>query len=380
MPFPTPPRPCRVLIAAPIGEIGGQANAAREIASGFAADDDLTVELVSSAPQLPGPLGWLTRTKGVRSLVRPLLYTARLLREGRSADVFHVFCAAHTAFFFGAVPAICVARLYRKPVVLNYHDGRAAAHYRAWGPVVRWAIRRSALLVLPSTFLQELFRSWGHDGVVVPNAVDTSAFRFAPEEPVRPRLISTRLLEGLYAVENTIRAFALVRQEVPDATLDLYGAGTAEAGLRREADAVGAQGIRFHGGVPHADMPAVYAAGGLLVNSSRIDNMPLCIIEALAAGVPIVSTPAGGIPHIVRHDETALLVPFDQPRAMADAILRVLREPGLATRLTTTGRSQVDRYTWTAAAAGWRAVYARATGRGHAIPVAAGHDRPIEAA
>jgi L-malate glycosyltransferase len=96
--------------------------------------------------------------------------------------------------------------------------------------------------------------------------------------------------------------------------------------------------------------------------------------------VPIVSTPAGGIPHIVRHDETALLVPFDQPRAMADAILRVLREPGLATRLTTTGRSQVDRYTWTAAAAGWRAVYARATGRGHAIPVAAGHDRPIEAA
>ena len=174
---------------------------------------------------------------------------------------------------------------------------------------------------------------------------------------MRARLISARLLEPLYAVDNTIRAFALVRAAIPEATLDVYGSGSSLASLRRLAREVGDVGVTFHGAVPHAAMPTAFAGGGILVNSSRIDNAPHVLIEAWAAGLPIVSTRAGGIPDIVEDGRTGLLVPLDDPQALADATLRLLREPELAIRLAEAGRESCVDYSWQRAADGWRSVY-----------------------
>ncbi len=358
-PAAAPARRLRVVVSAPGHMLGGQAQAASAIVSGFRSDPSVDAELVPIDPRLGGRARRLTEWPLIRSVVRPWLYLRALRRAAPRADVFHVFCAAHTAFLFGAVPAVWVARRFGVPVVLNYHDGRAAAHFRWWGPVVRWAARRAAVLVFPSAYLQRLFRSHGLDGVVVPNVVDTSAFAWRRPERVRPRLVSARLLEPLYAVENTLRAFALVRAAVPDAVLDIYGAGRSERSLRRLAARLGGRGITFHGAVPHRSMPEVFGAGGVLVNSSRIDNMPHVLIEAMAAGLPIVTTAAGGIPDMVTTEKTALLVPIDDPPGLAAAVLRVLNDDGLAGRLADAGREECRRYSWETAADLWRATYRR---------------------
>lgn len=351
----------RVVVTAPVNAVGGQAHAARAIVEGFARHPLVDARLVAIDPALPGPWRFLTSWPVVRSVVRPLLFTATLLREVRRADLVHVFCAAHTAFLFGALPPIVVAAFLRRPIVLNYHDGRAESHIRRWGPLVRWAVRRAAAVVVPSGYLRDVFARAGMTGRVVPNVVDTSAFRFRPPDPVTPRLVSARLLEPLYAVDNTIRAFARVRAAVPEATLEIYGDGVAAPALRRLASDLGVPGVTFHGFRPHADMPGLFDAGGVLVNSSRIDNVPHVIIEAYASGMPIVTTPAGGIMYMVEPEVTALVVPFDDPEAMADAVLRVLREPGLAGRLASAGRQRCGEYTWETAAEGWVSVYREAT-------------------
>ncbi len=352
----------RILVVAPGFMLGGQARAAADIVRGFAGDGDFALELQPIDPRLEGPWRVLTELAGVRSLVRPLLLARALRRRVPQVDAVHVFCAAHTAFFFGAVPAVRAARRHARPAILNYHDGRAAAHYRWWGTVVRWAIRRSAVLVVPSPFLQRLFGGHGHRAEVVPNVVDTSAFRYRRPEPVRPRLLSARLLEPLYAVDNTLRAFARVRDAVPEVRLDVYGPGRSRPALERLAARLGDRGIAFHGAVPHAQMPAVFEQGGILVNSSRVDNMPHVLIEAMAAGLPIVTTAAGGIPDIVEDGRTALLVPVDDPAALAAAVLRVLRESGLAVRLAAAGREASASYGWDRAHAGWRRIYDGVTG------------------
>lgn len=350
-------RPRRILIAAPGESVGGHAHAARDIVQGFARNRDVQVDFQPIDPRLPGPLRFLTEWKGIRSIVRPLLYIWGLLRASRRADVLHVFAAAHTAFLFGALPALLVAKAMGKPVILNYHDGRAEAHFRWWGLLLRWAIRQADVLVFPSAYLQDVFARRGFDGVVVPNVVDTDAFAYRSPEPVRPRLISARLLERLYAVDNTLQAFAVVKHEVPDAVLDIYGTGTAAHALQRSAEQLGVEDIRFHGEVPRNQIAAALAEGGILVNSSRVDNMPHIIIEAFAAGVPVVTTAAGGIPRIVEHEHTGLLVPIDQPRELAAAVLRVLREPGLAARLASAAGQESKRYSWAAAERGWLQVY-----------------------
>jgi glycosyltransferase involved in cell wall biosynthesis len=359
-------RPLRVLVVAPGHAVGGQANAARDITRGFAGHAAVRVSFQPIDPPLPGRLRFLTEWKFIRSVVRPLRYCRGLLRAIPQADVLHVFAAAHTAFLFGALPALIIARWFRRPVILNYHDGRAEAHFRWWGggALLRWAARRAAMLVFPSAYLQEVFRRHGFDGVVVPNVVDVSAFTYRHPEPIRPRLISARQLEGLYAVENTLRAFALLQAQIPDAVLDVYGGGTAARELRRIAAKLGTPGVRFHGEVPHTRMAAVFADGGILVNSSRIDNMPLVIIEAFAAGVPVVTTAAGGIPHLVAHERTGMLVPVDRPAALAAAVRRVLEEPGLAAGLASAARAECARYSWAEAERGWVAAYRRVAAEG----------------
>jgi glycosyltransferase involved in cell wall biosynthesis len=337
--------------------MGGHAHAARDIVNGFAGHPDVQIDVQLIDPRLRGALRFLTEWKGIRSIVRPLLYIRGLIAASRRADMLHVFAAAHTAFLFGALPALIVARWTGKPVILDYHDGRAEAHFRWWGPVLRWAIRQAAVLAFPSVYLQDVFARRGFQGVVVPNVVDTETFTYRSPDPVQPRLISARLLERLYAVENTLQAFALIKREVPGAVLDVYGTGTAARSLQRSAEKLGVEGIRFHGEVPRSHIATALAGGGILVNSSRVDNMPHIIIEAFAAGVPVVTTAAGGIPRIVTHEQTGLLVPIDQPEGLAAAVLRVLREPGLAVRLAQAARQELKRYSWPAAERGWLEVY-----------------------
>jgi glycosyltransferase involved in cell wall biosynthesis len=85
--------------------------------------------------------------------------------------------------------------------------------------------------------------------------------------------------------------------------------------------------------------------------------MPHIIIEAFAAGVPVVTTAAGGIPRIVEHERTGLLVEIDRPDDLEAAVLRVLREPGLAVRLASAAGKESKRYSWKAAERGWLRVY-----------------------
>jgi len=90
-----------------------------------------------------------------------------------------------------------------------------------------------------------------------------------------------------------------------------------------------------------------------------VDNFPISLLEAMASGVPIVSTNVGGIPHLVQHEVTALLVPASQPAALANAVLRVLDDPALASKLRSAGLEEVQGYAWPRVRSKLFGVYAR---------------------
>lgn len=345
----------RVCIIAPKYMTGGQAIEARRIVEGFATDPDVRVEIQPIDPRIPG---WIARIRGVRTIARMPLFLAGLIRRVARADVVHVCTAAFSPFWLTTTPAILIARLMGRPVVLNYRDGRAAAHLP--NSVVRRVIRLCQALVFPSGFLQDVFRDFGLEGEVISNVVDLDRFAFRERDPLRPVLISARLLEPLYAVENTIRAFAMIRESRPDARLIIIGDGIDGPRLREIVAREGIEGIDFRGAVPHDEVARCFDEADVFVNSSREDNMPHSHIEAFSAGLPVVTTASGGIPYIVEHERTGLFVGVDAPREMADAVLRLLDDPALAQRLIASGREAAEtRYSWAAAAEQWVALYRR---------------------
>jgi phenylacetate-CoA ligase len=204
---------------------------------------------------------------------------------------------------------MAVARTLGKRVILNYHSGEADDHLARWGVRVHPWLRLAHEIVVPSEYLRDVFARHGYRARVIPNVVDTSRFLFRERVPLRPRLVSTRNLESHYGLDNTIEAFALVRERYPEATLTIAGYGGEEQSLRRLAGSLAPDAVRFVGRVEPPQMPSLLDAADVFVNSSVVDNQPVSVLEAFASGVPVVSTPTGDIANMVRDVETGLLVP-----------------------------------------------------------------------
>jgi glycosyltransferase involved in cell wall biosynthesis len=104
--------------------------------------------------------------------------------------------------------------------------------------------------------------------------------------------------------------------------------------------------VRFTGALDRPGVAELYRSADAMLNPSRVDNMPNALLEALASGLPIVSTNVGGVPYLVTDGQTALLCPPGDDRAMADAALRLLADPALARALAEAGRAEAERYAW----------------------------------
>jgi len=110
-------------------------------------------------------------------------------------------------------------------------------------------------------------------------------------------------------------------------------------------------------------MPALCDAADVYLNASNVDNMPLSILEAFAAGLPVVTTDAGGIPYIVEHERTGLLVPMNDCEALAAQALRLLEDAEFALRLARGARAECDKYRWAAVRGLWVEFYNEVAGR-----------------
>ncbi|MGC8827013.1 MAG: glycosyltransferase family 4 protein, partial [Anaerolineae bacterium] len=141
------------------------------------------------------------------------------------------------------------------------------------------------------------------------------------------------------------------------------GDGSLQA-VRRTAEALGVlERIAFPGGVPKAEVPAWLDKGDIFINTTNVDNTPVSVMEAMACGLCIVSTDVGGIPYLLEHERDALLVPAGGADAMAEAVQRILTEPGLAERLSRNARAKAEGFDWSVILPAWEQIFSRSGSR-----------------
>ncbi|HEY7180101.1 MAG TPA: glycosyltransferase family 4 protein [Blastocatellia bacterium] len=359
-------RPIRALIvAAPPDWPGGQAVQAARLLDGLAREAGVEAELLPIHPRLPGALQLLHKIKYVRTLVYTAAYVWLLLLRLPRFDVAHVFAASYFSFVVTPAPAVLIAKLYGKPVLLNYHSGEAEDHLRRWPRSTRLIFGLADRVVVPSLYLVGVFAGFGIEAEVVSNTAPLERFTFRERRPLRPTLLSNRSLESHYNVAGTLRAFALVERHAPDARLIVAGDGRERARLQALAAELGLKGVEFVGAAPPERMPELYDRADIFVNSSLVDNMPLSVIEAFACGLAVASSNAGGIPTLVTGGETGLLSPCGDYEALATNVIRLLEDQRLAADLINRARSACRQYTWEAARGSWLKIYAEMTGVAH---------------
>ncbi len=358
------PPPLRIaIVVASLRILGGQSVQSQRLLDGWRGDPAVDAWIVPIDPVPPAPFDRLLRIKYLRTIVTQLCYWPLLFRELRRADVVHAFSASYTSFLLAPLPAVIVARLLGKPVVLNYHSGEAPDHLHR-SAAARFVMRHVVdANVVPSMFLRDVLLSFDIDAEVVHNTIDLRQFAYRSRNPLRPRLLCTRNFEPLYNMSCVLRAFARIQAQHPDATLTLVGSGSQDAALRVEASALELDNVTFAGRVPPSEIQRYYADADVYIQAPSIDNMPLSILEAFATGMPVVSTDVGGVPSILRHGIDGLLVADNDDAALAAQVLRLLADPSFARGLAGSAHRTLAAYEWPIVREGWLRAYRRAAGR-----------------
>jgi glycosyltransferase involved in cell wall biosynthesis len=339
---------------------GGMANQTRQLAR-LLGEAGISVELVQvNRPYRPE---WIGGLRGLRACFRLVPYLHSLWRCAGRVDLIHVMANSGWAWHLCAAPAVWIARLRSVPVIVNYRGGEAEVFLERQSRWVKPTLRHANSVVVPSGFLESIFRRFAVATEIVPNIIDLDRFHPRPSLPDGHHLVVARNLEDLYDIPTALRAFANVRTTHPDATLTVAGSGPKLAALQALCRELGiGDGVQFTGRLDNDRMAELYREASLVLNPSTADNMPISLLEALASGVPIVSTNVGGIPHLVEDGVNALLVPPREPTAMAAAALRVFAEPALASSMRRCGLDAASRYTWAQVRPRLFDVYARALG------------------
>ena len=351
----------RVCIVGPVPPPeGGMANQTRQLAN-LLGGDGISVEIVRS--NVPYSPRWIADLRGVRAIARLVPYVASLWSACGRCDVVHLMANSGWAWHLFAAPALWIASMRSKPVVVNYRGGEAEDFLARSSGLIRISLRRARIVAVPSHFLRRVFAGHGVATEVVPNIVDLKLFmpRTLPRHlPPSPHIVVTRNLEAIYDNETAIRAFAIVRGTVPSSRMSIAGTGPELGRLRQIATECGvASAVTFLGRLEREAIAKLYQSADVALNPSRVDNMPNSVLEALASGVPVVSTNVGGVPDMVEHGRTALLVPPQDPQAMADSIARLLNDRELARRIASAGLADVQQFGWSVVRQEWIDIYAR---------------------
>ncbi len=234
-----------------------------------------------------------------------------------------------------------------------------------WERLRAFAYPRARRIVFQSTGVKDWFpESVRAKGVVIPNPVPPPPPPDGPLNPDPRRILAIGRLHPVKGFDVLIEAFARAIARVPGWRLDIHGEGDARAELEARIASAGLAGqIRLPGLTdrPYDEM----RRSAIFVMSSRVEGFPNALVEAMACGLPVVSTEFGGAARdILTHDQDGLLVPSEDPAALADALVRLMSDPDLRTRLGAAAAGVIERYAPERVMAQWESTLHAAVGRG----------------
>ena len=256
------------------------------------------------------------------------------------------------------VPACVARRLWRRPYVVW---GRGMDVYLPWlsKGVVAPLVLSSAdtVIALTEDMKAEMQKICSRDVEVIPNGIDVEGFQDLPAKAeIREELglgaddkiiVFVGTLRPVKGLKYLVEAMNVIRQSDNSARLMLVGDGEERQQLEALVQGRDLEGwVTFLGRVPNESVPRYLAGADVFVLPSLSEGFPNVVLEAMAAGLPVVASRVGGLPEIVEEGENGFLVEGGNPEQIADRVLRLLGDDELRARISATNREKARAYTW----------------------------------
>lgn len=315
----------------------------------------------------------VTRVSRRQSIPRRLWHiTRQIVQQGQEADVLFVSD-------YG-LPAALANVWLRKPVVLkivtdfawefsvrhgwvatdtlmdDFQTGNYGWRVALLKAMQRFYARVARRVIVPSDYIRSIVTGWGiapERVRVIYNAPRLDSYTSLPDKNTlrvelkldAPTIVCVARLTAWKGIDGVIRALPAVRQAIADARLVIIGDGPQRSRLEKLTQASPARDdIHFTGQLPHAEAARYLKAADVFALFSTYEGLPHTVLEAFAAGTPVVASAAGGTPETISDGESGLLVATGDESALAAALVSALSERALAERLASGGQAALERF------------------------------------
>ena len=279
------------------------------------------------------------------SMWKRLWLLPQLYRRAKDYELLHIHCCSG----WGFLPAVLggsVGKRLGKKVVLTYHGGGGERFFDKHPRLVRRYLKRTDTNIVLSGFLADVFEKHQLSYIIIPNIIELDDARFRVRLPIRPRFVCIRAHEELYNIPCILRAFQQVQRQMPEATLMLVGGGSLHEELKRQVERMGILNVLFTGRVDNSIIMQYLDQADIMLSSPKVDNMPVSLIEAMNAGLLVISSRVGGVPYMIEDGKKGLLFESDNDSELAEKMLWAIRHQDDARSMIASARESVKQYQW----------------------------------
>ncbi|MFC0605110.1 glycosyltransferase family 4 protein [Winogradskyella pulchriflava] len=287
-----------------------------------------------------------------------LLDMMKLVVANRSSAEYVLIDTYSTTNFYYALIIAQLCKLFKIKYVPILHGGNLEKRLKNNPKLCRLIFNKSYKLVSPSSFLKSVFQNYGYDNIeYIPNSIEIMDFEFQNKDIETISLLWLRSFASIYNPELAILVLETLQLKGYKAELTMVGPDVG--GLMNRIKSLANDKnlkVNFAGKLSKQQWITISKNCNIFINTTNFDNMPVSLIEAMALGLPIVSTNVGGIPFLISNNEDGLLVPPNDVAAMTNEIIKLKNDKKLKDKLVINARNKVEHFDWKTIKPKWQSL------------------------
>ena len=303
-----------------------------ETLSGFLRNEGYRVIVASSI-----------QNKGLRLL--DMLWTVFINRNKVEVVLIDTYS---TQNFYYAVGVAKICRVFKVPYIPILHGGNLPSRLIKSPKLSRKLFNGAKTNIAPSLYLLDAFKKEGYTKLTfIPNTIEIDKYPFLERNKIKPKLLWLRSFASLY---NPLLVIKIVEELLnKDVDVSLCMVGPEKDGSLAECKEIAQQKnlpITFRGMLKKKEWIVLSKKYDLFINTTNFDNTPVSVMEAMALGLPVISTNVGGLPYLIDDKKTGILVPPNNEQAFVEAIADLLSNPEKAMFLAKNARAVIEQFDW----------------------------------
>lgn len=280
-------------------------------------------------------------------ILRMLDMVFKTIKHAKKVDYVLIDTYSTTNFWYAFITSqLC--RFFGTKYIPILHGGNLPNRIERSKKISKMIFNNSYVNVAPSRYLIEAFKKQGYDNCIyIPNSIHLKEYKFEKRDFDFPRLFWLRSFSKIYNPILAVKVFLKIKQLYPKATLCMVGPILDKSYLETKNFAQQNKiEVTFTGKLLKKDWIELSKEYNVFINTTHFDNTPISVIEAMALGLPVVSTNVGGISHFLKNEFNALLVPDNVIDQMTNQIIRLFTESDLANTITKNATNTINDFDW----------------------------------